>query len=208
VLAGVFAAALVAPLPARACTLLDLTCASSTSGGTAPGTVDDAGAAVGDSLGSDVDDTVGSASGTVDDVANTVDDALDDALGEVSPPTEPGTDPPGPTPTDQDRRRGRDEPERVLGRPGAPSGVVSAGPRHPVAPVAPVPSPVAASPSASRSPTRAGFGNVLAAAAPSLVVLVALFGLVMAFLLVQSWVDRRDPRLSAAAPADEMAWFR
>jgi hypothetical protein len=219
VLAGAFAAALVAPLPASACTVLDLTCASNAIGGTAPGTVQDTGAAAGDALGSGVDDTVGSASGTiddtvgsasgaVDDVASTVDDNLDDVLSEGSSPTDPGTDPTGPMPTDQDHPRARDRDERALGRAGVPADVVSADRRPSVAPVAPAPSLAPASASASRSPARDSFGNMIAAAAPSLVVLAALLGLVTAFVFVQSWMDRRDPRLLAAPPADEMAWFR
>jgi len=208
VLAGALAAVLAAPAPAHACTSLDVSCASSAIEGTAHATVDEAESTVDDEPVSTVDEVVGSASGTVGDVADTVDDTVDDVLGEGAAPPEPGIDRPGPPSTEEGRRRGRDARERVPGRVDAWPGVETSDGRDLAAPVGSAPSLAPASAPAPPSRTTEGFRDAIAAAAPSLVVLVALFGLVMAFLLVQSWMDRRDPRLAAAPPTDEIAWFR
>ena len=63
---------------------------------------------------------------------------------------------------------------------------------------------------AGRAPGRVpvGIGDVFAAAVPSMIAFVALFGMVLAFVAAQGWVDRRDPRLAVARSADEVVRFR
>jgi hypothetical protein len=210
VIAGTLCVALGTGGAANACTTLGLGCSAVTTGAT--GDLADDG---GGMLDGTRDGANGAVTGVVDGVGDTATGAIDDVTGAAPPvpgveppgilPLPSGDDPPG-APRDGDvRDRGRDDRRAAVMRRDSP-------PPAPVVrrPAAEAPVITSISSAASEAPRHGSerFGDAIAAALPSFVALVALFGLVLGFVAIQAWVDGRDPRLAAAPSVDEMVWFR
>ena len=207
-IAGTICVALATGGAADACTALDLGCATRSSTAITGDPQDDVGGVLQDTLDA-ADDAV---TGVVDDVGGA---AVIDRVTGVTPPL-PGVEPPGtlPPPLGQDpsdpprdgdvRHRGRgDRRAAVMGHGSPPPAPVVR--RHPAEGPVMTSTSSAAAEFPFRAPER--FGDAIAAALPSFFALGALFGLVLGFVAVQAWVDRRDPRLAVAPSVDEIVPF-
>ena len=206
--------ALMVAGPARACTTLDLGCTADGVAGAVDEGSDVAGGALGpagDPIDEVVDDTVDGAVGVIDDVVGRTPDLPVDP--EVPEP--PGSGGPG-APGDPVPGEGPDGPRGD--RPGSDdrrssdtvTAVGAAAARVPREAIARPTLAIGAASTAQRTAPEpaGGVGGAILAAAPSLAVLAALFGLALAFASVQTALDRRDPRLAVVRASDDVVPFR
>jgi hypothetical protein len=150
-----------------------------------------------------VDDIVDGVDETVGPVIDQVDDLLDDVLGR-----DPG-DPPGGGPDGDDPDPVVDGRDGARGRPsadasGTPDAVAREGAR-PETLIGSAASGTRPAVGPARSP--GGDGDVVEAALRGLLLLAVLFGLAIGFVVAQSRLDRRDPRLAGAPARAEVVTF-
>jgi hypothetical protein len=196
IVVGTFALALTGqPAANAACPVLDAACrAAAEALGTGEDLVDD----TSDPVDTPVDETVDP---MVDDHLDRVHDLLGGGPIDLPDPIDDGpggghggtgTRPPGsPDPS------GRGT---VVGR--SPDGSGPSGPFEPIISAA-----SGAAPPERGGRTTESFGDVLGGVARSLAIVLALFGLAVAFVAIQDHLDRNDPRLALAPVASDVVEF-
>ena len=188
---GTFALALTGqPAANAACPALDAACQAA---GEALGTGEDLVDDTTEPFDTPADDTVDP---IVDDHRDRVRDLLRGGPIDLPDPIDEGpggghggtgSRPPGsPDPSDRGAAGGR-----------SPDGPGLSGPFGPIISAASGTAP----PERGGRTAGSGFGDALGAVARSLAILLALFGLAVAFVAIQDYLDRNDPRL-ALAPVD------
>lgn len=189
------------------CAPLDIACLSGEIIDTTGDTVDETLHGVGDT----VDETIGGVGDTVDPIVGPILDKVHEITDGVGDPTDPpgggngggggrGVDGGAPT-------RGSDNGHpRSPGDAGAPPTVH----RHPADLLQAAGSPPSAVPRSVdvRPPAdRVDVGGAVAAVARSFVVVGVLFGISLAFTLIQDRLDRKDPKLALAPVETELMTF-
>ena len=201
-----------APAAAQACPPLDVSCAAEDLVGGVVRQIGDP------DPGDLVDDTVG----TVDDAVGTVDDTVDDAIGTIDDAPDEIDDivnPPGPAPPPDDDEAGNDDEGGTRGGPdderaGAiPSRIRSSGDRMSPGPRLSAGTPLGFTETSSRTfdpvlDETERIGSAIAAAVPSLMLVLVLLAIVIGFVTVQGRLDRKDPRLALAPVGTEIVSFR
>jgi hypothetical protein len=194
--AGTFALALTGqPSANAACPVLDAACQVDEVLGAGEGSVKD--------MTEPVDTPIdGAVSPIVDDSLNTVHDLL--GGGPIDPP-EPIDDGPGgghggtgPRPPASPDPSGRG-----VGGDRRPDGPGLTGAFGPIISAAPGIAP----PERGVRATGTGFGDALGSVGRSLAIVLALFGLAVAFVAIQDHLDRNDPRLALAPVGSDVVAF-
>ncbi|MDQ4108299.1 MAG: hypothetical protein M3138_05765, partial [Actinomycetota bacterium] len=163
-------------------------------------------------LGSDTITPLTPADGLADPVVETVEPVVDDVLGLVDDPPGGGqVDPPDlgggggshvtGSPAAEERR---ETPSQAPGSGGVAGKRPLDGPGLPLEPQTAI---SAASGAAPERPSSEGFGAALRGAARSLAIVLALFGLAVAFVALQDRLDRSDPRLALAPVESDVVEF-
>jgi hypothetical protein len=140
--------------------------------------------------------------GTVDPIVDDSLDRIDDLLGggpiDLPDPIDDGPGGTGPRPAGS-----RDPNVRGVGGDRSPDGPGLSGSFGPIISAASGIAP----PERRDRRTGNGFGDALEGVARSLAIVLALFGLAMAFLAIQDHLDRNDPRLALAPVNSDVVEF-
>ncbi len=200
-----------APAAAQTCLPLDVSCAAEDLGG---GVVRQSGDPDPGGL---VNDAVGTVGDTVDDVIGTIDDAPDEIDDIVNPPgpqlppddDEAGNDDEGGPGDDEEGTRGGTYDERGA----VPSRIRSSGDRMSPGPRLSAGAPLGFTETSSRTfdpvlDETERIGSAIAAAVPSLMLVLVLLAIAIGFVTVQGRLDRKDPRLALAPVGTEIVSFR
>ena len=201
-----------APAAAQTCPPLDVSCAANNLVGGVVGQIGDP------DPGHLVDDAVGTVGDTVDDVIGTIDDAPDEIDDIVNPPgpepppddDEAGNDDEGGPGDDEGGTRGGTDDERAGT---VPSRIRSSGDRISPGPRLSAGTLLGFTETSSRTfdpvlDETERIGSAIAAAVPSLLLVLALLAIAIGFVTVQGRLDRKDRRLALAPVGTEIVSFQ